>query len=55
MSMSLGKGHQASSGTAYGTTKMVNGQVSVVNVKTYPEQRCNRPKARRAWIGSKPA
>jgi branched-chain amino acid transport system substrate-binding protein len=43
MSMSLGKGHQASSGTAYGTTKMVNGQVSVVNVKSYPEQRVQPP------------
>jgi branched-chain amino acid transport system substrate-binding protein len=43
MNMSLGKGHQAASGTAYGTTKLVNGQVTVVNIKRYPAEKVQPP------------
>ena len=39
MNMTLGKGHQAASGTAYGTTKLVNGTVTVTNIKRYPIER----------------
>ncbi|MCW5620120.1 MAG: ABC transporter substrate-binding protein [Burkholderiales bacterium] len=41
--MSLGKGHQAVMGTAYGTTKLVNGKVTVTNVKHYPAERVTPP------------
>jgi branched-chain amino acid transport system substrate-binding protein len=41
--MSLGKGHQAVMGTAYGTTRLVNGKVSVTNVKYYPAERVQPP------------
>ena len=41
--MGLGKGHQAVMGTAYGTTKLVNGQVTVTNIKTYPAERVQPP------------
>jgi branched-chain amino acid transport system substrate-binding protein len=43
MGMTLGKGHQAASGTAYGTTKLVNGTVTVVNIKRYPAERVQPP------------
>ena len=54
MTMSLGKGHQASSGTAYGTTKLVNGQVTVVNIKTYPAEKVQPPEGMTSadWIKS---
>ncbi|MEO8629318.1 MAG: ABC transporter substrate-binding protein [Betaproteobacteria bacterium] len=54
MTMSLGKGHQASSGTAYGTTKLVNGQVTVVNIKTYPAEKVQPPESMTSadWIKS---
>jgi len=58
MNMSLGKGHQATSGTAYGTTKLVNGQVTVVNIKRYPAERVQPPEGMSSpdWIkaGMKP-
>jgi branched-chain amino acid transport system substrate-binding protein len=41
--MGLGKGHQAVMGTAYGTTKLVNGKVTVTNIKTYPAERVQPP------------
>jgi branched-chain amino acid transport system substrate-binding protein len=41
--MGLGKGHQAVMGTAYGTTKLVNGKVTVTNVKYYPAERVQPP------------
>jgi branched-chain amino acid transport system substrate-binding protein len=43
VSMSLGKGHQASAGTAYGVTKLVNGQVTVINVRRYAADRVQPP------------
>lgn len=58
MTMSLGKGHQAVSGTAYGTTKLVNGKVSVVNIKRYPMNQVQPPEGMSSadWIkgGMKP-
>jgi branched-chain amino acid transport system substrate-binding protein len=58
MNMTLGKGHQAASGTAYGTTKLVNGQVTVVNIKRYPAERVQPPEGVMSpdWIkgGMKP-
>jgi branched-chain amino acid transport system substrate-binding protein len=41
--MSLGKGHQAVMGTAYGTTKTVNGKVTVTNVRYYPAEKVTPP------------
>ena len=41
--MALAKGHQAIEETVYGTTKTVNGQVTVVNVKRYPAATVNPP------------
>jgi branched-chain amino acid transport system substrate-binding protein len=59
MNMTLGKGHQAASGTAYGTTKLVNGQVTVVNIKRYPAERVQPPEGMGSpdWIkaGMKPS
>jgi branched-chain amino acid transport system substrate-binding protein len=59
MNMTLGKGHQAASGTAYGTTKLVNGTVTVVNIKRYPAERVQPPEGVSSpdWIksGMKPA
>ena len=54
MRMALGKGHQAVSGTAYGTTKLVNGQVTVVNVRQYPPESVQPPDgvASLDWIKS---
>jgi branched-chain amino acid transport system substrate-binding protein len=56
--MKLGKGHQAVTGTAYGTTRTVNGQVSVGNVKYYPLERVQPPEGVKSldWIkaGMKP-
>jgi branched-chain amino acid transport system substrate-binding protein len=58
MSMSLGKGHQAVSGTAYGTTKLVDGKVTVVNIKRYPLEKVQPPEGMGSadWIkaGMKP-
>jgi len=52
--MKLGKGHQAVTGTAYGTTRTVNGQVTVGNVKYYPPERVQPPEGEKSldWIKS---
>jgi len=52
--MTLGKGHQAVQGTAYGTTKNVGGKVTLVNVKRYPASRINPPDGIKSeeWIKS---
>ncbi len=54
VSMSLGKGHQAVQGTAYGVTKNVGGKVTVVNVKRYPASRITPPDGVKSedWIKS---
>jgi branched-chain amino acid transport system substrate-binding protein len=38
-----GKGHQAVMETVYGQTKLVNGKLTVVNVKRYPAEKVNPP------------
>lgn len=54
MNMNLGKGHQAAAGTAYGVTKLVNGQVTVVNIRRYPADRVQPPEGMSSadWIKS---
>ena len=49
----LGKGHQAVMGTAYGTTKLVNGKVTVTNIKHYPAERVQPPEGMAAPTGSR--
>jgi len=50
--MGLGNGHQAVMGTAYGTTKLVNGRVTVTNIKAYPSERVQPPEGMTSpdWI-----
>jgi branched-chain amino acid transport system substrate-binding protein len=56
--MRLGKGHQAVQGTAYGTTRTVNGKVIIENIKYYPVEEVQPPEDVRSidWIkgGLKP-
>lgn len=52
--MTLGKGHQAVMGTAYGTTRLENGVVKVGNIKFYDADRVNPPEGVSSldWIRS---
>lgn len=52
--MTLGKGHQAVTGTAYGTTRLENGVVKVGNIKYYDAERVNPPEGVSSldWIKS---
>jgi len=52
--MAIGKGHQAIMETAYGTTKLVSGKLTVVNVKRYPADKVNPPEGLKSadWIKS---
>jgi branched-chain amino acid transport system substrate-binding protein len=52
--MSLGKGHQAVQGTAYGVVKHVKGQLTIANVKHYPAAKVNPPEGVKSedWIKS---
>jgi branched-chain amino acid transport system substrate-binding protein len=52
--MSLGKGHQAVQGTAYGVVKHVKGQLTLTNVKHYPAAKVNPPDGVKSedWIKS---
>jgi branched-chain amino acid transport system substrate-binding protein len=56
--MKLGKGHQAVTGTAYGATKTVNGQITLTNIKYYPVEQVQPPEGVKSldWIkdGMKP-
>jgi branched-chain amino acid transport system substrate-binding protein len=54
IAMSLGKGHQAVTGTAYGTTRLENGVVKVGNIKYYSAERVNPPEGASSldWIRS---
>ena len=56
--MKLGKGHQAVQGTAYGTTRNVNNQIVLDNIKYYPVERVQPPEGVSSldWIrgGMKP-
>ena len=50
--MAIGKGHQAITETAYGQTKLVNGKITMVNVKRYPAEQVNPPEGVKSadWI-----
>jgi branched-chain amino acid transport system substrate-binding protein len=52
--MTLGKGHQAVQGTAYGTAKVVGGKITMTNVKQYAADRLNPPDGMKTedWIKS---
>ena len=52
--MALGKGHQAVMDAAVGTTKVENGQLTIVDVARYPADRVNPPDGVKseAWIKS---
>jgi branched-chain amino acid transport system substrate-binding protein len=52
--MAIGKGHQAVMETVYGTTKLVNGKLTLVNVKRYPAEKVNPPEGVKSadWIKS---
>ncbi len=56
--MKLGKGHQAVTGTAYGATRTVNGQITLGNIKYYAIERVQPPEGVKSldWIkdGMKP-
>ncbi|HUU72311.1 MAG TPA: ABC transporter substrate-binding protein [Burkholderiales bacterium] len=41
--MKLGKGHQAVQGTAYGTTRTVDGKITIENIKYYPVEQVQPP------------
>jgi branched-chain amino acid transport system substrate-binding protein len=50
--MAIGKGHQAIMETAYGTTRLVGGKLTLVNVKRYPAEMVNPPEGVKSadWI-----
>src|SRR5688572_19826889 len=50
--MTNGKGHQAVMETVYGTTKLVGGKLTLVNVKRYPAEKVNPPEGVKSadWI-----
>jgi len=50
--MAIGKGHQAIMETAYGTTRLANGKLTLVNVKRYAAEKVNPPEGMKAadWI-----
>ena len=52
--MALGKGHQATTETAYGQTRLVKGQMTVTKVKRYPAEQVNPPEGVKSadWIAS---
>ncbi len=52
--MAIGKGHQAVQGTAYGTSKLVKGQLTITNIKSYPPEKVNPPDGVKSedWIKS---
>lgn len=56
--MKLGKGHQAVQGTAYGTTRTVDGKIAIENIKYYPVEQVQPPEGVNSieWIkgGLKP-
>jgi branched-chain amino acid transport system substrate-binding protein len=50
--MANGKGHQAIMETVYGTTKLVGGKLTLVDVKRYPAEKVNPPEGVKSadWI-----
>ncbi|HWQ38113.1 MAG TPA: ABC transporter substrate-binding protein [Burkholderiales bacterium] len=54
VTMKLGKGHQAVTGTAYGTTRSLGGRIAIENIKYYPLERVQPPEGVKSidWIKS---
>jgi branched-chain amino acid transport system substrate-binding protein len=52
--MALGNGHQGIQGTAYGTTRLVNGKLTLIDVRRYSAEQVNPPAAMTSedWIRS---
>lgn len=52
--MALGNGHQGIQGTAYGTTRTVDGVTTLVNITRYPAEKVNPPEGVKSeqWIRS---
>ena len=52
--MALGNGHQGIQGTAYGRTKVVDGKLTITNVKRYSAEQVNPPEGVKSedWIKS---
>jgi branched-chain amino acid transport system substrate-binding protein len=52
--MALGNGHQGVQGTAYGTTRLVNGKLTLTEVRRYAAEEVNPPAAVKSddWIKS---
>jgi len=52
--MAIGKGHQAIMETAYGQSKLINGQMTVANVQRYPAEQVNPPDGVKSvdWINN---
>lgn len=52
--MKLGRGHQAVTGTAYGTARTVNGRITIGNIKHYSAERVQPPEGvkSRDWINA---
>ena len=52
--MALGNGHQGIQGTAYGMTKLVNGKLTLINVRHYAAEEVNPPEGVKStdWIRS---
>ena len=50
--MALGNGHQGIQGTAYGMTKLVEGKLTIVNVRRYSAEQVNPPEGVKSeeWI-----
>lgn len=54
VSMKLGKGHQAVMDNAIGTTKVVDGKLTITNIKHYPADKINPPEGVKSevWLKS---
>jgi branched-chain amino acid transport system substrate-binding protein len=52
--MALGNGHQGIQGTAYGTTRLVNGKLTLTEVRRYAAEQVNPPATATSedWIKS---
>jgi branched-chain amino acid transport system substrate-binding protein len=52
--MALGNGHQGIQGTAYGMTKLVEGKLTIINVRRYAAEQVNPPEGVKSeeWIKS---
>jgi len=52
--MALGNGHQGIQGTAYGVTRLVDGKLTLTEVRRYTAEQVNPPAAMKSedWIRS---